>query len=176
MKFLKTKLEGAYIISPEIIEDKRGFFTNVWNHNQFQTNNLNTNLTECNVAFNIRKGTVRGLHYQTSPFSGAKLIRCTSGKIFDVVLDLRPNSNTFKKWYSVELSAENHLSNYVPEGCAHGYQTLEDHSEVFYLMSQVYDLKYEQGILYSDPAFDISLPLKISLISKKDLSWKLFSD
>lgn len=174
MKFLNTKLDGAYIIELEKIEDDRGFFSNIWEKNQLEEKKLNVNLTECNVVYNKKKGTIRGLHYQISPYEGAKLIRCTKGKILDITLDLRPNSKTFKKWISVELSANNYKLNYVPEGCAHGYQTLEDNSEVFYWMSQVYKLEYERGIKFSDPSFNISFPIEKITISKKDASWKLF--
>lgn len=174
MKFLNTKLDGAYIIELEKIEDDRGFFSSIWEKNQLEEKKLNVNLTECNVVYNKKKGTIRGLHYQISPYEGAKLIRCTKGKILDITLDLRPNSKTFKKWISVELSADNYKLNYVPEGCAHGYQTLEDNSEVFYWMSQVYKLEYERGIKFSDPSFNISFPIEKITISKKDASWKLF--
>ena len=174
MKFLNTKLDGAYIIELEKIEDDRGFFSNIWEKNQLEEKKLNVNLTECNVVYNKKKGTIRGLHYQISPYEGAKLIRCTKGKILDITLDLRPNSKTFKKWISVELSADNYKLNYVPEGCAHGYHTLEDNSEVFYWMSQVYKLEYERGIKFSDPSFNISFPIEKITISKKDASWKLF--
>jgi len=174
MKFIKTKLDGAFIIELDKIEDERGFFANTWDKKKFEENDLNVNLTECNIAFNKKKGTIRGFHYQASPYEGAKLIRCTRGKVWDVTLDLRPNSKTFKQWVSVELSADNYKLNYIPEGCAHGYQSLEDNSEVFYLMSQVYMLEYELGVKYSDPAFNISFPLKSTVISEKDLSWGSF--
>ena len=174
MKLLKTKLEGAFIIDLEKSEDERGFFSNVWNKKNFQKNNLNADITELNMAFNKKKGTIRGLHYQSAPYEGAKLVRCTRGRIWDVVLDLRPDSKTFKEWYGVELSSDNYKLNYVPEGCAHGYQTLEDNSIIFYLNSQVYNLDFEKGINYSDPAFNIPFPLKVTMISKKDSSWQLF--
>ena len=174
MKFVKTKIEGAFIVEVEKFEDERGFFVNMWNKKIFQENNLNTNLTECNSAFNKKMGTIRGLHYQISPNEGAKLVQCIRGKIWDVTLDLRPTSKTFKQWISVELSAENHKLNYIPEGCAHGYQTLSDDSEVFYIMSQNYDLSCERGINYSDPSFNITFPLKVTVISEKDNSWKPF--
>ena len=174
MKFLKTKLDGAFIIELEKSEDERGFFSNGWNKKIFQQNNLNVDITELNIAFNKKKGTIRGLHYQSTPNEGAKLVRCTRGRIWDVILDLRANSNTFKEWYSVELSSDNYKANYVPEECAHGYQTLEDDSEVFYLNSQVYHPDFEKGVNYLDPAFNIPFPLKVTMISKKDLSWQSF--
>jgi len=175
MKFFETKLQGAYILEIDKAEDKRGFFANVWEKRIFKKRNLDINLTECNIAFNKKKGTIRGFHYQIKPYEGTKLIRCTRGKILDFTLDLRPKSKTFKQWISMELSQENHKLNYIPEGCAHGYQTLEDNSEVFYLMSQEYNPKFERGVKFSDPTFKISLPLEITTISEKDLSWESFN-
>ena len=174
MKFIKTKLDGAFIIELEKSDDERGFFSNMWDKKKFQENNLNVDLTECNIAFTKKKGTIRGLHYQISPFEGAKLVRCTRGRIWDVVLDLRPDSKTFKEWYSVELSYDNYKANYIPEGCAHGYQTLEDNSILFYLNSQIYNRDFEEGVKYSDPAFNIPFPLDVTEISKKDLSLQPF--
>ena len=126
------------------------------------------------IAFNKKKGTVRGFHYQVPPKEGVKLIRCTRGRIWDVTLDLRPKSKTFKQWVAIELSSENYKLNYIPEGCAHAYQTLEDNSEVFYVMSQEYDLECERGVRYSDPAFNIPFPLEVTEISQKDASWESF--
>lgn len=176
MKFNKTEIEDAYVIETDRIIDERGFFINSWNKKEFQEHNLDGYLTECNIAFNNKKGTIRGLHYQATPYEGAKLVRCTKGSIWDITLDLRPNSKTFKKWFSIELTEENNKLNYVPPGCAHGYQTLEDNSQVLYLMSQEYMIGYERGIKYSDPSFNISFPLKVSIISKKDMSWDLFEN
>ena len=172
MKFISTKLKGAFIIELDKFQDNRGFFANAWDKKKFEEEGLSTELTECNIAFNKKKGTVRGFHYQAEPFEGTKLIRCTKGKVLDITLDLRPNSNTYKEWISIELTNDNYKLNYVPKGCAHGYQTLEDNSEVLYLMSQEYMTKYERGVRYSDPAFKISWPLDVSVISEKDLSWK----
>ena len=174
MKFIKTKLDGAFIIELEKSDDERGFFSNMWDKKKFQENNLNVNLTECNIVFTKKKGTIRGLHYQISPYDGAKLVRCTKGRIWDVTVDLRPTSKTFKQWINVELSSDNYKLNYIPEGCAHGYQTLEDNCEVLYLMSQVYNLDYECGIKYSDPAFKITFPREATMISEKDDSWEPF--
>ena len=174
MKFIKTKLDGAFIIELEKSDDERGFFSNMWDKKKFQENNLNVDLTESNIVFTKKKGTIRGLHYQISPFEGAKLVRCTKGRIWDVTVDLRPTSKTFKQWINVELSSDNYKLNYIPEGCAHGYQTLEDNCEVLYLMSQVYNLDYECGLKYSDPAFKITFPLEATMISEKDESWEPF--
>jgi dTDP-4-dehydrorhamnose 3,5-epimerase len=174
MKFLKTKLDGAFIIEPEKSEDERGLFSNVWDKKSFQKNNLNIHITEFNMVFTKKKGTIRGLHFQSAPYEGAKLVRCTRGRIWDVVLDLRSDSKTFKEWYGVELTSDNYKANYVPEGCAHGYQTLEDNTEVFYLNSQVYKTDFEKGINYLDPAFNMSFPLKVTMVSNKDASWEPF--
>jgi dTDP-4-dehydrorhamnose 3,5-epimerase len=174
MKFIKTKLEGVYTIELEKADDERGFFSVMWDKKKFQENNLNVNLVESNIAFTKKKGTIRGLHYQISPFAGAKLIRCSRGRIWDVILDLRTDSKTFKEWINVELSQDNDKLTYVPEGCAHGYQTMEDNCEVCYLMSQVYNLDYERGVKYSDPIFKISFPYEVTKISEKDASWKPF--
>ena len=174
MKFIKTKLDGGFIIELEKSDDARGFFSNIWDKKKFQENNLNINLTECNIAFTKKKGTIRGLHYQIPPYEGAKLVRCAKGRIWDVTIDLRPTSKTYKQWTSIEISPDNNKLCYIPEGCAHGYQTLEDNTEVFYLMSQVYNLDCEQGIKYSDPAFKIPFPHDVTMISKKDASWKQF--
>ena len=174
MKFIKTKLEGAYFIELEKANDERGFFSVMWDKQKFQENNLNVSLTESNIAFTKNKGTIRGLHYQSSPYEGAKLVRCTKGKVWDVTLDLRPNSKTFKKWINIELSQDNYKLNYIPEGCAHGYQTMNDNCEVTYLMSQEYNLDCEKGVKYSDPTFKISFPYDVTKISEKDNSWEPF--
>ena len=174
MKFIKTKLDGGFVVEVEKSDDERGFFSNIWDKKKFQENNLNVNLTECNIAFTKKKGTIRGLHYQLPPYEGAKLVRCTKGKIWDVTVDLRPTSKTYKQWTSIEMSPDNNKLSYIPEGCAHGYQTLEDNTEVFYLMSQVYNLDYERGVKYSDLTFKISFPHNVTAISKKDASWKPF--
>ena len=174
MKFIKTKLDSGFVIEVEKSDDERGFFSNIWDKKKFQENHLNVNLTECNIAFTKKKGTIRGLHYQLPPYEGAKLVRCTKGRIWDVTVDLRPTSKTYKQWTSIEMSPDNNKLSYIPEGCAHGYQTMEDNTEVCYLMSQVYNLDYERGIKYSDPTFKISFPHNVTAISKKDASWKPF--
>ncbi len=172
MKFTETKINGSFIIEPEIHDDNRGFFTTIWDKQKFQEKQLNVKLTEFHIAFNNKAGTIRGLHYQSAPFEGAKLVRCNRGKIFDVIIDLRKNSKTVNQWLGIELSSDNHKLNYIPEGCAHGYQTLENNSEVSYLMSQEYNVEYEMGVNHLDPKFNISWPLKTTEISKKDKDWK----
>ena len=146
MKFIETKLAGAYIIELDLIKDTRGFFARSWCQEEFAKHGLNPNLVQCNISFNHQKGTLRGMHYQIKPHEEAKLVRCTQGKIYDVIIDLRTNSTTYKQWFGVELSAANRKMLYIPEGFAHGFQTLEDHSEVFYQMSNFYHPESARGI------------------------------
>ena len=174
MIFKKNKIKGSFIIEPEKIKDTRGFFAPTWDSDEFKKNGLNSKLFECNISFNKKKGTLRGLHYQITPYEGSKLVRCIKGKIFDVIVDLRPKSGTYLKWIGDKLSSNNYKMNYVPEGCAHGFQTLEDSTEVFYQMSQIYMSLYARGIRWDDPTFNISWPLKPTFISKKDTMWKNF--
>lgn len=168
MLFNKTKLLGSYVIDIEKLEDKRGFFATSWNNDVFNQYNLDSKLTESDISFNKKKGTLRGLHYQIHPYEGAKLVRCTRGKTFDVILDLRPTSPTFKQWVATELSADNYKMNYIPKGCAHGFQTLDDNTEVLYLMSQVYSPKHSRTVRWNDNAFKINWPLIPTVISEKD--------
>ena len=176
MIFNETKLKGSYVIHIEKFEDERGFFATSWNNEILNQNNLNSKLTECNISFNKKKGTLRGLHYQLSPYEGTKIVRCIRGKTYDVILDLRPKSQTFKQWIATELSADNYYANYIPEGCAHGFQTLEDNTEVLYLMSQVYMPEYSCVVRWDDKAFGITWPIKPTVISKKDSSCLDFTD
>jgi len=168
MIFTKTKLEGAYIIEIEKHNDERGFFARTWDVNEFKNHSLNSNLVQCNLSFNKKKGTLRGLHQQLHPFEEAKLVRCTRGKIIDVIIDLNKESKTYKQWLGVELSSNNYKALYVPEGFVHGYQTLEDNTEVCYQTSQFYKPDYEHGVRWDDKAFDIKWPLKPTFISEKD--------
>ncbi len=174
MIFTETKFKGAFIIEPEKIEDERGFFARTWDEEIFRKNELNPKLVQCNISFNKKRGTIRGMHYQSPPYEETKLVRCTKGSIFEVMIDLRPESETFKKWLSVEISSENYKMLYVPEGFALGFQTLEDNTELHYQMSQVYMPEYARGICWDDKTFQISWPLKPTIISKKDLSYKAF--
>lgn len=168
MIFRETKLKGAYLIEPERLHDERGFFARTWSQKAFQTYGLNANVVQCNVSYNSKKGTLRGMHYQTDPFEESKLVRCTRGSIYDVIIDLRQSSLTFKKWISVELTAENHKMLYVPEGFAHGFITLADNTEVYYQMSEEHNAEYARGVRWNDPAFGIQWPLKVSVLSEKD--------
>jgi len=176
MIFTETKLLGAYIIDIEKCEDERGFFARTWDSKKCSEIGLNPNLVQCNISFNIKKGTVRGMHFQKSPYEEDKIVRCTKGKIFDVIIDLRNDSPTFTKWEGFELSEKNHKMLYIPKGFAHGFQTMEENSEVFYQMSEYFMPEYASGLIWNDPAFKIVWPLPISIISKKDLSYSHFKN
>lgn len=171
MIFTETKLKGAYIIDIEKREDDRGFFARSWCKNEFQDHGLNPSLVQCNVSFNHKRGTLRGMHYQVLRYAEVKLLRCTRGAIYDVVIDLRPQSPTFSQWLAVDLTAENHRMLYVPEGFAHGFQALADGTEITYQVSQFYTPKAEQGVRYNDPAFAIRWPIAAPVVSKKDRKW-----
>ena len=173
MKFVETELKGAFIIEPEPLEDERGFFARTWCRKEYEQHGLNLKLVQCNISFNRNKGTLRGMHYQASPFEEAKLVRCIMGAIYDVIVDLRPDSKTFMCWIPVELSAENRKMIYIPEGFAHGFQTLENDTEVFYQMSEFYAPEYVRGVRWNDPKFNIEWPDGIRIISAKD---KIFQD
>lgn len=175
MKFISTPLSGAYLIQLKPIEDERGFFARTFCAQTFAEQGLNPHLEQCSTAFNRKKGTLRGLHYQVSPYAEIKLIRCFRGAIYDVILDLRPESPTFGNWAAFELTEENRTMLYIPEGCAHGYQTLTDNTELFYQMSERYVKESERGVRWNDPSFDIRWPEERNLIlSFKDESWPDF--
>jgi len=172
MIFTETKLKGAFIIEPEKIEDERGFFARAWDKKIFEEKGINSNFVQANISFNKKKGTLRGMHYQAEPYEEAKLVRCIRGRVYEVMIDLRKNSETFMEWMGVELGAENYKMLYVPEGFALGFQTLEDDTELFYQMSQFYMPEYSRGVLWNDEAFKIAWPLEPTVISKRDLSHK----
>jgi len=175
MKFIKTKLEGAYIIEIEKITDERGFFARSWCAKEFTEHGLNSKLVQCNISFNQKKGTLRGMHYQAKPYEEAKLVRCTQGAIYDVIIDIRLDSPTFKQWLGIELTAENQQMLYIPEGFAHGFQTLVDNTEVFYQMSEFYYAESARGIRWDDPQIGIKWLITDNLIiSDKDLSYPIF--
>ncbi len=171
MKFIETKLKGAYIIEIEPIEDQRGFFARSWCKNEFEEHGLNSNLVQCNISYNKKKGTLRGMHYQVEPYEEAKLVRCTKGSIYDVIIDLRENSYTFLEWVSIELSSDNMKMLYIPEGFAHGFQTLQDDTEVFYQMSEFFHSECARGIRWDDKKFNIIWPIDKTIISDKDKSY-----
>jgi dTDP-4-dehydrorhamnose 3,5-epimerase len=168
MKFLETEFSGAFVIRPEPTADSRGFFARVFCQREFEAHGLNPNFVQCNISFNHEKGTLRGMHYQVAPHREAKLVRCTSGAIFDVIVDLRSDSPTFRRWLGVELSAEQQTMLYVPEGFGHGYLTLTDDTEVFYQVSEFYAPSCERGVRWNDPAFVIRWPAPPRVISDKD--------
>ncbi len=159
MKFHETKLQGVYVLEPERFEDERGFLAPSFSEREFQSRGLTGRFVENNLSFSRRRGTLRGLHYQAAPHGQAKLIRCTRGAIFDVAVDLRANSPTFRQWVNVELTAENRLMAYLPPDLAHGFQTLADDTEVFYQVSEVYWPEASRGLRWNDPAFGIAWPL-----------------
>jgi dTDP-4-dehydrorhamnose 3,5-epimerase len=168
MIFTETKLKGAYIIELEPIRDERGFFARSFCQREFAAQGLNRQLAQCNVSFNELRGTLRGMHYQIAPCAEIKLVRCTQGAIYDVIIDLRPESTTFKQWIAAELSAENHRMLYVPEQFAHGFQTLADKTEVFYQMSQFYAPDFAKAVRWNDPAFAIHWPEGPRIICERD--------
>ena len=174
MIFAKTTLEGAFIIEPERIEDERGFFARVWCQREFEAHGLTTRLTQCNISFNTKAGTLRGMHYQADPHAEVKLVRCTAGAIQDVIIDLRPESPTFKQHVAVELSASNRTMLYVPEGFAHGYLTLEDNTEVFYQVSAFYAPAYARGVRWNDPAFAIEWRGEARVMTERDRTYPDF--
>lgn len=166
--FTETELKGAFIIEVEKINDERGFFARTWDKEKFEKHNLNSNIVQCSISINKKKGTIRGMHYQVKPYEESKIVRCTKGKIFDVIIDLRKKSSTFKKWISVEISENNHKMIYIPKGFAHGFQTLEDNTEIFYQISEFYNKDASSGIKCNDPELSIKWPLEITMVSEKD--------
>ena len=168
MIFKETKLNDAWIIIPEKREDIRGFFARTFCCEEFNKHALDATFVQCNTSFNKRKGTIRGMHYQAPPYEEIKLVRCTWGAIYDVIIGLRPESATYKQWVGVELNQQNLKSIYIPAGVAHGFQTLADNSEVFYQMSEFYHPEYARSVRWSDPVFNIEWPLPDIIISEKD--------
>lgn len=175
MNFVETNLKGAYIIELKKHEDSRGFFARGWDEAVLEKHGLVGRATQQNIAFSRIKGTIRGLHYQIAPYQETKLVRCTRGSIFDVIVDLRPDSPTFKQWLGVRLSMDDYRVLFVPKDFAHGFQSLEDNSEIMYLVSAPYTPAAEAGIRYNDSAIGVDWPLPVSMISEKDTSWPDFS-
>ena len=176
MKFTELALKGAYIIDLERREDSRGFFARSWCRKEFGEHGLCEEFVQSNVAFSTKKGTVRGMHYQIAPHQEVKVVRCTMGSIYDVIIDLRSGSPTAGQWTGVELNSGNHRMLYVPEGFAHGYQTLEDNTEIYYQTSRFYAPESARGNRYDDPAFGIEWPLTVGSISDPDKSWPDYTD
>jgi dTDP-4-dehydrorhamnose 3,5-epimerase len=172
MIFTATELGGAWLVDLDPREDERGFFARAWDRVEFAERGLSAELAQCNVSFNHRRGTLRGMHFQHAPHAEVKLVRCTRGAIYDVIVDLRPDSPTWKRWLGIELTAENRRALYVPEGFAHGYQTLVDATETFYQVSAFYSPGAEGGVRWDDPAFGIEWPYADQpLMSEKDRAW-----
>jgi dTDP-4-dehydrorhamnose 3,5-epimerase len=176
MIFKETKLKGAYVIEIEPLEDERGFFARSLCQKEFEQHGLNFRIAQCNISYNKKKGTLRGMHYQVAPHEEAKLVRCTMGAIYDVMIDLRPGSPTFKQWVGEELTAKNCKMLYVPEGFAHGYLSLEDNTMVFYQVSEFYHPECERVLRWDDPDIKIEWPKTNDLIiSQKDQEYTLFT-
>jgi dTDP-4-dehydrorhamnose 3,5-epimerase len=168
-------IAGVYLVEPERHCDERGFFARTWCREEFARAGLNADWVQCNVSFNSKRGTLRGLHYQAAPHEEVKLVRCTQGAIYDVVVDLRPGSPTFRQSFGVELTAANHLAVYIPAGCAHGFQTLADGSEVFYQMGAPFEAAAARGVRWNDPAFAIAWPMSPTVISERDQAYADFA-
>lgn len=175
MKFTPTPVQGAFVIDVNRIGDSRGYFGRLWCEHEMREQGLVSDIKQSNVGFSPQAGTLRGLHYQTPPHQEVKIVRCTRGRVFDVVLDLRPESPTFKKWYGTELNPDNGSMLYVPKGCATGYLTLEDNSEIYYNTSEFYAPDAATGVRFDDPMFDIQWPGEITVMSDNDKNWPDFS-
>jgi dTDP-4-dehydrorhamnose 3,5-epimerase len=175
MRFEAIGLDGAWLIHPEPMKDDRGFFARTFCVNEFGDHGLETNFPQHSISCSLRKGTVRGMHFQKMPHEEVKLVRCLTGSIWDVIIDLRPASPTFRKWQGFELTGENGLQLYIPKGFAHGFQTLADDTRVNYLISEFHAPEAASGVRYNDPAFDVAWPLPAMVISEKDLRWPDFA-
>jgi dTDP-4-dehydrorhamnose 3,5-epimerase len=173
MYFIDTNVIGAKVVDPAPHADDRGRFMRAWCMREFSENGISFIPVQANMGFSVRKGTLRGMHFQTAIAPEAKLVRCTQGAMFDVVLDLRPDSPTYLKWFGIELTAENGRMLYVPEHCAHGYQTLVENTEMYYMTSAFYTPDAVRGVRFDDPAFQIRWPLTATVISNQDRAWPL---
>ena len=175
MRFFETKLNGAYIIELEKLEDDRGFFARTWDKKEFDEKGLNSDLVQMSFSYSKQKGTLRGMHFQVNPFEEIKIVRCLRGRIFDVIIDLREESETYKEWINVELDDDERKMIYIPEGFAHGFQTLEDNTEVFYQMSNWFSSEHAKGIKWNDEEFNIKWPIQNAIISEKDKMYEEFT-
>jgi dTDP-4-dehydrorhamnose 3,5-epimerase len=174
--FTETKLKGAYTIDIEKLEDLRGFNARALCQKEFAARGLTSQFVQANILFNRKKGTLRGFHYQTPPCAETKLFRCIRGAVFDIIIDLRPGSPTYKNWVGIELTAENYRMLYIPGNCAQGFITLTDDTELFYQVSEFYSPGHERGIRYNDPAFVIPWPIPVEVISAKDQNWPDYAE
>jgi dTDP-4-dehydrorhamnose 3,5-epimerase len=174
MIFERTNIAGVFFISMELHSDERGFFARSWCTKEFEEHGLRPNVVQCSISRNHKRGTLRGMHFQAEPFQEAKLVRCTSGSLYDVALDLRPDSLTYLQWTAAELTAENHRALYIPGGCAHGFLTLEDNTEALYQMSEFYHPETARGVRWNDAAFGIAWPRSVEVISDRDQTYADF--
>ena len=174
MKFAQTELPGVFLIEPELLADDRGAFARSFCVDEFAAAGIEFEVVQATVSFNRFSGTVRGMHFQADPYAEAKVVRCTRGALYDVVVDLRPDSAMYGKWVGAELNADNRKALYIPEGCAHGFQTLLDNTEVDYLMSSRYQPEAASGVRFDDPAIGIDWPLAVSSVSDRDRGWPDF--
>lgn len=174
MIFAEAGLPGVYEVQIDSKPDERGFFARTWCHDQFASQGLDSQLVQCSLSYNTRKGTLRGMHFQAPPLAETKLVRCTRGSIYDVALDLRLESKSYRRWVGVHLTADKRNALYIPKGCAHGFLTLEDDTEVFYQMSDFYDADSSRGVRWNDPAFGIAWPGKVEIISSRDAGYPDF--
>lgn len=174
MKFIETDLAGAFVVDLEPVRDERGFFARSWCHDEFAARGLSTAIAQCSVSFNALRHTLRGLHFQAAPHEEAKIVRCTQGAIYDVIVDLRPHSPTYLCWFGIELSAANRRMLYVPKGAAHGFLTLQDATEVCYQISERYVAESARGVRWNDPRFGVEWPTAPEVISERDRSYPDF--
>ena len=168
MIFTETKIKGMYIIEPELFTDERGFFARSFCKEEFRKHGLETDIVQCNISYNKKKGTLRGMHYQVPPFEETKIVSCTKGSIYDVVLDLRKDSPTYRQWVATELSDKNFKMMYIPKGCAHGFQTLDNNAMVYYQMTEFFYPECARGVRWDDTMFKIEWPISGIIISNKD--------
>jgi dTDP-4-dehydrorhamnose 3,5-epimerase len=173
LKFVETKLPGVYVLELERLEDERGFFARTWCAEELAAHGLDPRVAQCDVSFNGKKGTLRGIHYQAAPHEETKLVRCTMGAVYDVAVDLRDTSPAFRRWVGVELSAANRKALYLPAGCAHGFVTLTDDAELLYLMGSAYVGGAARGVRWNDARLGIDWPLQPTVISERDAGWPL---
>ena len=174
MKFNETKLKGSFVVDIDRLEDERGFFARNYCKEEFKAQGVNFDIMQCNISYNAKKGTLRGMHFQKSPYQEAKLITCIKGSMYDVIIDLRKESTTYCQWFSIELSEKTYKMLYVPKSFAHGFQTLEDNTMVFYQMSEFYHQECAEGVRWNDIKFEIKWPLSEKIISRKDMGYTDF--
>ena len=174
MKFIETTLTGAFIIEVDQIDDERGYFARSFCKTEFEQHGLISSIVQCNISFNKKQGTLRGIHFQEHPYEEAKIISCVQGRIFDVIVDLRKDSPTFCQWFGIELISNEHKMLYIPHGCGHGFQTLTDESVVYYQISQCYSPEHARGVRWDDSAFMIKWPSEPTVISERDRNFPVF--